>query len=311
MDALIIITIIAFWFCIVLCMKHFWSFMQEKRNVLDHVSDVTHVDPFEKKQKKKNRRAVIFQHVTKYADDFTDLGQRINFFSENHSVKEWLRKSGNPLQLTVERFQGLKIFLFIAGFFIGIFTVIIGLPLSQYMIVFAPILGYFIPIILIRREAKKRQDLIRKDLPDFLDTVSTSVQAGVSLDHALREVIRYFDGPIREEFSRFNQEIDLGVPREKAYRELLDRNDNPEFQSLIKALIQGLNLGIPIAKTFKIQAEDMRQIREEQVKEQAAKASPKVTLVTTFLIAPVSILMIAGLMIMNMLMGDNSIFSNL
>ncbi|WP_430784475.1 type II secretion system F family protein [Virgibacillus flavescens] len=310
MDALIIITIIAFWFCAVLCMKHFWSFLQGKRSVLDHVSDVTQVDPFEKKQKKKNQRAVIFQHVTKYADDFTDLGQRINFFSENHSVKEWLRKSGNPLQLTVERFQGLKIFLFIAGFFFGVLSIIIGLPLSQYMLVFAPILGYFTPIFLVRREAKKRQNLIRKDLPDFLDTVSTSVQAGVSLDHALREVIRYFDGPIREEFSRFNQEIDLGVPREKAYRELLERNDNTEFQSLIKGLIQGLNLGIPIAKTFRIQANDMRQIREEQVKEQAAKASPKVTLVTTFLIAPVSILMIAGLMIMNMLMGDDSIFKS-
>lgn len=308
MDALIIITIIAFWFCVVLFMKHFWTFLQEKRSVLDHVSEVTHVDPFEKKQKKKNRRAAIFQQVTKYADDFSDLGQRINFFSENHSVKEWLRKSGNPLQLTVERFQGLKIFLFIVGFFAGILAVIIGLPLSQYMLVFAPILGYFIPIILVRREAKKRQNFIRKDLPDFLDTVSTSVQAGVSLDHALREVIRYFDGPIREEFSRFNHEIDLGVPREKAYRDLLERNDNPEFQSLIKGLIQGLNLGIPIAKTFRIQADDMRQIREEQVKEQAAKASPKVTLVTTFLIAPVSILMIAGLMIMNMLMGDDSIF---
>lgn len=310
MDALIIITIIAFWFCVILCMKHFWSFLQEKRKVLRHVSDVTFIDPFEKKEKKKNRRADLFRQVTKYADDFSDLGQRINFFSENHSVEEWLRKSGNPLKLTVGRFQGLKIFLFIAGFFVGILAVIIGLPFSQYMLVFAPIVGYFLPIILIRREAKKRQALIRKDLPDFLDTVSTSVQAGVSLDHALREVIRYFDGPIREEFSRFNQEIDLGLPREKAYRELLERNGNPEFQSLIKGLIQGLNLGIPIAKTFKIQADDMRQIREEQVKEQAAKASPKVTLVTTFLVAPVSILIIAGLMIMNMLMGDNSIFSS-
>ena len=78
---------------------------------------------------------------------------------------------------------------------------------------------------------------------------------------------------------------------------------------MIKALIQGMDLGIPIAKTFQIQAEELREIRQEQVKELAAKASPKVTLVTTFLIAPVSILMIAGLMIMNMLMGENSILN--
>ncbi|WP_217588645.1 type II secretion system F family protein [Lentibacillus saliphilus] len=309
MDALIILSIIAFWFCIILFLKHYWSFLQEKRAVLEHVSDVTEIDPFEKKLKKRDRRAEAFQKITTYADDFADLGQRINFFSENHDVEEWLRKSGNPLKLTVERFQGLKIFLFLVGAFIGALALVIGFPFGQYILTFGPLLGYFLPIIIVRSEAKKRQDKLRSDLPDFLDTVSTSVQAGVSLDHALKEVIRHFEGPIREEFSRFNHEIELGVPRERAYRELLRRNDNQEFQTLIKALIQGMSLGVPIATTFKIQAEDMRQIQEEQVKELAAKASPKVTLVTTFLIAPVSILMIAGLMIMNMLMGDNSIFN--
>ncbi|GEL76466.1 type II secretion system F family protein [Tenuibacillus multivorans] len=309
MDALIILAIIIFWFCILLFLKHLWTFLDDKRDVLEHVSDVTHIDPFEKKEKKKNRRAEVFSQMTKYADDFADIGQRINFFSENHMVDEWLRKSGNPLKLSVARFQGLKILLLIIGFITGILATIMGLPFSQYMLVFNPAIGYLLPIVLIRREVKKRQQLIRRDLPDFMDTVSTSLQAGVSLDNALREVIRYFDGPIREEFSRFNQEIDLGVPRERAYRELLKRNDNEEFQALIKALIQGMDLGIPIAKTFKIQAEDLRQMRQEQVKELAAKASPKVTLVTTFLIAPVSILMIAGLMIMNMLMGENSIFN--
>jgi tight adherence protein C len=308
MDALIIITLIGFWVCTVIFLKHMWSFLKEKRKVIDHVSVITNVDFFEKKAKKRNRRAALFEQMTKYADDFSDLGQRINFFSENHDVEEWLRKSGNPLKLTVKRFQGLKIFLFIIGVFIGGLSIIMGLPFSQYILVFAPILGYFLPIILVKREAKKRQELIRKELPDFLDTVSTSVQAGVSLDHALREVIRHFEGPLREEFTRFNNEIDLGVPREKAYRELLRRNDNPEFQSLIKALIQGMNLGVPISTTFKIQATDMRKMREEKVKELAAKASPKVTLVTTFLIAPISIAMIAGLFIMNMLLGDDSFF---
>lgn len=307
MDALIILSVIAFWLCIILSLKHFWSYLNSKRNVITHIADVTQIDPFDRKRHKKERRANLFQQITKFADEFADLGQRINFFSENYVVEEWLRKSGNPLNLTVERFQGLKIFFFIAGFLSGIVSIVIGLPFSQYSIIFLPILGYFLPIILIKREVKKRQTQIREDLPDFLDTVSTCLQAGVSLDQALREVIRHFEGPIREEFSRFNSEIDLGITRERAYRNLLLRNDNLEFQSLIKNLIQGMELGVPIAKTFKIQAEDLRKLRQEQVKELAAKASPKVTLVTTFLIAPVSILMIAGLMILNLLTGENSI----
>nr|WP_316046946.1 type II secretion system F family protein [Planococcus glaciei] len=129
------------------------------------------------------------------------------------------------------------------------------------------------------------------------------------MDQALREVIRFFDGPLQEEFMRFMQEIDLGVQRETAYRNLLERNDNEEFQQLIKSLLQGIKLGVPIATTFKIQAEDMRQLRQERVKELAAKASPKVTLVTTFVVAPVSIMMIAGLMILNMMYGENSVFN--
>ncbi|MCR8850847.1 type II secretion system F family protein [Rossellomorea sp. SC111] len=306
MDAIIILSIIVFWITFVIAIRHYSVYLKEKRMLLEHISDTTEVSAFEKKSKKKNKTSMV-QKLTKYADEFSDLGQRINFFSENHDVKDWLRKSGNRYGLTVERFQGMKIVLLLIGFISGVLSLVIGLPFSQYALILNPVIGYFLPIVLVRNQAKKRQEALRHDLPDFLDTISTSLQAGVSLDQALREVIRFFDGPLREEFSRFNHEIDLGVQRETAYRNLLERNDNPEFQSLIKALMQGLKLGVPIATTFKVQAEDMRQFREEQVKELAAKASPKVTLVTTFVVAPVSILMIAGLMLLNLIYGENSI----
>nr|WP_255433770.1 type II secretion system F family protein [Brevibacillus sp. LEMMJ03] len=137
-----------------------------------------------------------------------------------------------------------------------------------------------------------------------------TLQAGVSLDQSLRSVIQFFPGPLQEEFSRFNQELDLGVPREKAYEQLLRRNDNPEFQMLIKALIQGMRLGVPIAVTFKIQSENMRRIRKELIKEKAAKASPKVTLITTFVVAPTAIALIGGLMVLNIL-ENTSMFSDM
>jgi tight adherence protein C len=186
---------------------------------------------------------------------------------------------------------------------------LLGLPLSQFGVIVLPLAGYFGTILWLKNKAKKRQDELRYDLPDFLDTVSVSLEAGIGLDKTLNEVVKYFQGPINEEFSRFNQEISLGVPREDAYRELLNRNDNPEFQTLIKSLIQGQKLGVPIATTFKAQAMDMRVIRRELAKEKAAKASPKVTLITTFIVAPTAIIMIAGLMILNMFFGNNSLFN--
>ncbi|MDZ5713683.1 type II secretion system F family protein [Jeotgalibacillus haloalkalitolerans] len=307
MDALIILCIVLFWFLVLLGLRNWSVYIKEKRELLLHISDVTMVDAFEKKEKKRKQRAGFIDKATKFADEFADLGQRINFFSVNQDVADWLKKSGNPYELTVARFQGLKMMLMTVGFFLGMFFFFLGLPLSQFGIVLTPLLGYFLPIIVIRQQVKQRQQALRMDLPDFLDTVSTSLQAGVSLDQALREVIRFFDGPLREEFTRFIQEIDLGVQREHAYRNLLERNSNQEFQQLIKSLLQGMKLGVPVASTFKLQAEDMRQLREEQVKELAAKASPKVTLVTTFIVAPVSILMVAGLMILNLIYGDNSL----
>ncbi|WP_404406803.1 type II secretion system F family protein [Jeotgalibacillus malaysiensis] len=309
MDALIILCIVLFWFLVLLGLRNWSVYIKEKRELLLHISDVTMVDAFEKKEKKRKQRAGFIDRVTKFADEFADLGQRINFFSVNQDVADWLKKSGNRYELTVARFQGLKMMLMTVGFFLGMFFFFLGLPLSQFGIVLTPLLGYFLPIIVIRQQVKQRQQALRMDLPDFLDTVSTSLQAGVSLDQALREVIRFFDGPLREEFTRFIQEIDLGVQREQAYRNLLERNSNQEFQQLIKSLLQGMKLGVPVASTFKLQAEDMRQLREEQVKELAAKASPKVTLVTTFIVAPVSILMIAGLMILNLIYGENSIMN--
>ncbi|KSU57610.1 pilus assembly protein TadB [[Bacillus] enclensis] len=307
MDALILVCIILFWFMFILGMRHLYVYLQKKQELQTHLNES--VANFEQSlRKKETLTSKVLKKVLKYGDDFSSIGQRVNFFSEEKDVEDWLRKSGNRLELTVERFQGVKIYLAFIGLVSGIILFIIQFPLSQFAVALFPVAGYFIPIILLKNQAKKRQEELRYDLPDFLDTVSVSLQAGIDLDKALREVIQFFDGPLREEFSRFLHEINLGVPREEAYRQLMERNSNPEFQNLIKSLIQGLKLGVPIATTFKIQADDMREIRKEQVKEKAAKASPKITLITTFIIAPTAMLLVGGLMVMNLLFGDNNIF---
>lgn len=308
MDALIVLSVFLFFLCSIFGCIHVYRHLVRKEEVTDYLEDSVFTDI-----STKNKKVSLIEKITKkvitYADDFSPIGQRINFFSEEHEVRSWLQKAGFPLDLTVEKFQGIKMFLAFVGMIIGVAFVILGMPLASVALVLFPIVGYFIPILLLKNRAKMRQDQLRYDLPDFLDTISVSLQAGVSLDQALREVVKFFDGPIHEEFSRFIQELDLGVQRETAYRNLLNRNDNPEFQTLIKSLIQGMQLGVPIATTFKIQANDMRVFRQEQVKEKAAKASPKITLITTFIVMPTSIFLIGGLMIMNMFMGDDSVLN--
>lgn len=306
MDGIIALTVLLSLLAVAVALRSSYVYGRERRNLKEQVEESLSI--YDSFQRKITRKEKFVAKMFKFADDFADLGQRINFFSENEDVKKWLIKAGYPYELTIERFQGLKIFLMIVGFFTGGISLILLLPFSQFMIILLPIFGYFAPILWIRSKAKSRQEEISYRLPDFLDTMSVTLQAGVAMDQAIRDIVPYFEGPVKEEFGRFIQEISVGVPRAEAYRTLLIRNDSKEFQILIKSLIQGERLGVPIADTFKQQAEEMRKLKKEMIKEKAAKASPKVTLVTTFIILPSSLVLIGGLMMINMFNQNKGIF---
>ena len=306
MDGIIALTVLLSLLAVAVALRSSYVYGRERSNLKEQVEESLFIyDSFHRKITRKEK---FVAKMFKFADDFADLGQRINFFSENEDVKKWLIKAGYPYELSIERFQGLKIFLMIVGFFTGGISLILLLPFSQFMIILLPVFGYFAPILWIRSKAKSRQEEISYRLPDFLDTMSVTLQAGVAMDQAIRDIVPYFEGPVKEEFGRFIQEISVGVPRAEAYRTLLIRNDSKEFQILIKSLIQGERLGVPIADTFKQQAEEMRKLKKEMIKEKAAKASPKVTLVTTFIILPSSLVLIGGLMMINMFNQNKGIF---
>ncbi|MBD8071133.1 type II secretion system F family protein [Bacillus sp. PS06] len=305
MDGLIVIIVVLTLLFLAFALRSFYQFLLKKEELNEEIKEQVYI--YNAFEKKITRAEKLLIRTFRYADDFASLGQRINFFSENDEVKKWLMQAGHPYQLTVERFQGLKMFLLVIGLFIGGFSLILQLPYSQIAVILFPICGYFLAILWLKKKAKQRQDELSYQLPDFLDTMSVTLQAGVGLDQALRDIVPYFDGPIKDEFGRFIQETDVGVPRHESYRTLLNRNESREFQMLIKSLIQGERLGVPISKTFKQQSDEMRKIKKEKVKELAAKASPKVTLITTFIVMPSALIMIGGLMIINMFTGNSGI----
>lgn len=289
-----------------IALRAYYVYLNEKRNLREGINDSVYIETWI--GKKKSRKEKVLERLFKFADDFSDLGQRVNFFSENGEVKKLMIQAGHPYGLTVARFQGLKIFMLITGFFAGGGLFILGFPMSELLLILAPIAGFGGTVLWLRSKAKKRQEEISYQLPDFLDTMSVTLQAGVGMDQALRDIVHYFEGPVKEEFGRFIQELSVGVPRAEAYRSLLERNDSKEFQILIKSLLQGERLGVPIADTFKQQAEEMRKLKKEMIKEKAAKASPKVTLVTTFLVLPSALVLIGGLMIINIFNQNKGIF---
>jgi tight adherence protein C len=225
-------------------------------------------------------------------------------FRNNEKDRRQLRLAG--LEMDLNTYYGLKMALFVIAFVLLLLSMVIGIRLFVLISLLLCFAGFMGPDIYIGVKAKERQRRIGEDMPDFLDTISVMLGAGSSLDGSLKISTKYMEGPLFEEIKKFNQEIDLGVPRKTAYLNLMDRNKSKELNTLVQALVQGNELGVPVAQTFNVQAEDLRSSRGSIAKEKAAKANPKISLVTTFLIAPSIFLLLIGLMILNMIYNPDS-----
>lgn len=225
------------------------------------------------------------------------LGKRYSLGLKGDLADRLLKQAGNPYGLEPREFFGLK------GLF-GLAALILGMPFSLVGVspIFAALLalaGVFGPDVWLKRVAAARQRRIALDLPDFLDVTSVCLQAGIPLDPAIRVVVNRMDGPLSEELARYLHEVSLGTPRESALRGVIDRNDCPELRFLMESLLQGLELGVPIAQAIAAQARDLRGTRTQKAKAQAARASPQVTLVTTFVITPAVFAFIVALLVLN------------
>lgn len=299
---LIYVIVVCTWSCLFLAGIYYYSYCMEEEKVRSNLDRF--IPPWKVMKQKRSKKALLHQ----WMDRLAPTGRKIQILSDDQELEETLTKAGYPYQLTVNRIHGAKIIGLICGAGFGIVCYVFGLPLSVFLFVFGPFLGYMAPIYLIRFIAKKRQQQIRLELPDFLDMMSITLQAGMSLDDALNYYVETSEGPLSEELSRLNQEIRFGVQREIAYRSLIRRTDSPELEALIQSLIQAHNLGTPIAKTFALQAQEMRRMRSEKAKEEAGKAAPKISLITGLIIAPSIMLLILSAIIYTNFIARN-IFS--
>ncbi|WP_370325439.1 type II secretion system F family protein [Euzebya sp.] len=158
--------------------------------------------------------------------------------------------------------------------------------------------GYLRRDLQLRSAARRRQAQIERDLPDYLDILGVTVQAGLKFRGALRRVGEQFDSPVAEEFRIALQQLDVGASRRAAFEGLRDRNDSPSLNRFVGALLQSEELGAPLTDAMASIARDMRKVFSQNVRRDAAKAAPKVTLVATVLLMPgAALLLIGGLLI--------------
>lgn len=137
------------------------------------------------------------------------------------------------------------------------------------------LLGFFVPDFLIARRASTRQDDIRRMLPEALDLLAIAVSAGMGLEQAIELVARRLPGALGEELHRMLQEVQLGASRREALGHLRGRTEVSELSTFAMALAQADALGSPLADVLRVQAGQMRMMRRQRAREQAAKVPVK------------------------------------
>lgn len=138
--------------------------------------------------------------------------------------------------------------------------------------IYALVLGLFFPFFMISRKITHRQESIQRDLPDVLDLITISVEAGLSFDGALAKLAEKMKGTLVQEFSRVLQEMRMGVTRKDALRAMGDRCGNKELSLFVSALVQADQLGVSIGHVLRVQAISIREKRKQQIEQKANKA---------------------------------------
>jgi tight adherence protein C len=208
-------------------------------------------------------------------------------------VRQRIDSAGRPGGLTVERYARRKGAFVVIGFGVALFMLISGSIVSAVAILF---LGLFAFDAWLQGTARRRQEALERSLPDFLDILAVCVSAGIAFRPALARVAESSEGPVREEMQLVLRQIALGAPRRDAFEALRQRNSSDGVSTFVTAVQQAEELGVPLTDALVDLARDMRQEAFQHARQRAQKAAPRVSVVTTAVIAPGAvIIIIAGL----------------
>ena len=207
-----------------------------------------------------------------------------------------LMLAGNPGNLDAPSFVVIKVGTTIAGLVLAFLAVGVASDTFQRVLLFGlPIaLGYFGPDAWLNRKVEERTKTMQRALPDVLDLLVISVEAGLGFDAALARVVGTVPGPLSEEFFRMLQETRVGVSRRDAMRHLMDRTDLDELRSFLLAMLQAEAFGVTIARVLRVQADEMRVKRRQRAQEKAFGAPVKLVFPLVFCIFPTLFIVLLG-----------------
>jgi tight adherence protein C len=159
--------------------------------------------------------------------------------------------------------------------------------------------GFLTPDMFISFKARGRREVVRAELPDALDLLAVSVEAGLGFDAAIQKLTEHMDGPLVEEFALSLSEMRIGETRQHALEKMVQRVQAPELAAFVRAIIQADQLGISLGRILRVQATDTRNKRQAAAEERAMKAPIKMLFPTALFIFPAMFIVILGPAFMN------------
>jgi tight adherence protein C len=226
------------------------------------------------------------------------IGTRMRRFTPLGSIEAMEHRiavAGMTSKWTVERLLLTKLGFagggaLIAGYFLS--ASVTPRNLVMGLVIIAG--GYVLPSMSLDRRAKDRTSTIERQLPDLLDQMTISVEAGLGFDAALGRVAMENEGPLAEEFGRMMQDRQLGMSREEAFDKLLGRTDSGDLRHFVLGLSQATKHGMPLAGVLRVQAEEMRQKRRVRAEEKALSLPVKLIMPLVLCILPALFTVILG-----------------
>lgn len=212
-------------------------------------------------------------------------------------LKTNLQMAGNPGNITPSMFIGLRVVLsLLLGLIIVALTSQTMDEWTQALMYSAIgfVLGYMLPVMWLGRKMKARQHAIQKALPDALDLLCISVEAGLAFDLALQRVTQKWDDELSREFKRVLSDMRLGRTRRDALKDLGQRTGVEDVQTFTSAIIQADQLGVSMSKILRLQADQMRLRRRQRAEALAQQAPVKMLFPMVFLIFPALFVVILG-----------------
>ena len=237
-------------------------------------------------------------------DGVTGLGRRFTPAGYVEKVRQKLIYAGKPDQAALDRFLAIRVVSIGLAFLVFILLFVFNiLSLSGNLRLMVPGLLILALVLLpdsrLNREVEARQHEIQITLPDVMDLLTISVEAGLGFEQAIDRVVNSVPGALSDEFSRMLGETRAGASRSDAIRAMDERCNVPELRSFVMAIIQADQFGVSIGRVLRGQADEMRIKRRQLAQERAQKAPVKMLIPMVFCIFPALFVVVIGPAIMN------------